>query len=214
MYSEGFPTLDNKTKRVELSLRDLYFYFESTLAPQTLSTGVSLSSAVSMLLDSIGFSNYAFKRVAGETEITIPYFHIPPETSIAQVLQDLAVSSQTAMFFDEYNNFIMMSKNYMMPTELQRATDITLYGSADSEDTGVVRNSQTKPKLANIAEITTQDNQLYNSGKITYSSKYIQRSLGSIKQASLIEMNSLGYISQSYYGKFLARAIQSLLMVR
>ena len=42
-------------------------------------------------------------------------------------------------------------------------------------------------KLANIAEITTQDNQLYNSGKITYSSKYIQRSLGSIKQASLID---------------------------
>ena len=187
MYSEGFPSLDNKTKKVNLSLRDLYFYFESTLAPQTLSTGVSLSSAVSMLLDSIGFSNYAFKRVAGETEITIPYFHIPPETSVAQVLQDLAVSSQTAMFFDEYNNFIMMSKNYMMPTELQRATDITLYGSVDSEDTGVVRNSKTKPKLANIAEITTQDNQLYNSGKITYSSKYIQRSLGSIKQASLID---------------------------
>lgn len=187
MYSEGFPKIDNKGQKVSLDLRDLYFYFESITAPQTLSTNVSLSSAISMLLDSVGFSNYVFKRVSGETEITIPYFHIPPETSVAQVLQDLAVSSQTAMFFDEYNNFVMMSKNYMMPTTEQRETDITLYGTTDFSDTGIVRNDRTNDKLANIVEITTQDNQLYNSGKITYSSKYIQRSIGSIKQASLID---------------------------
>jgi hypothetical protein len=156
-------------------------------APQILSTSVSLSSAVSLLLDSIGFSNYVFKRVAGETEIVIPYFYIPPDKSVAQVLQDLAVSSQTSMFFDEYNNFVMMSKNYMMPTLEQRSTDITLYGSADSEDSGVIKNNKTNNKLANIVEITTQDNQLYNDGKISYSSKYIQRSVGSIKQASLID---------------------------
>ena len=187
MYSEGFPKIENKGQKVSLDLRDLYFYFESITAPQTLSTNVSLSSAISMLLDSVGFSNYVFKRVSGETEITIPYFHIPPETSVAQVLQDLAVSSQTAMFFDEYNNFVMMSKNYMMPTLEQRETDITLYGSTDFADTGIVRNDRTNNKLANIVEITAQDNQLYNNGKITYSSKYIQRSIGSIKQASLID---------------------------
>jgi hypothetical protein len=187
MYVEGFPSLDNKTHKVSLNLRDLYFYFESMTAPQILSTSVSLSSAVSLLLDSIGFSNYVFKRVAGETEIVIPYFYIPPDKSIAQVLQDLAVSSQTSMFFDEYNNFVMMSKNYMMPTLEQRSTDITLYGSADSEDSGVIKNNKTNNKLANIVEITTQDNQLYNDGKISYSSKYIQRSVGSIKQASLID---------------------------
>jgi hypothetical protein len=131
MYSDGFPTLDNQSKQVSIDLRDLYFYFESQIAPQMLLTNTSVSSAVSLLLDSIGFSNYVFKRVEGESEVIIPYFFIPPEKSIAQVLEDLALSTQTAMFFDEYNNFVMMSKDYIMPSKDQRQTDITLYGSTD-----------------------------------------------------------------------------------
>jgi hypothetical protein len=187
MYTDGFPKANNASKQISLDLRDLYFYLESTTAPQILSTSTSLSSAVSLLLDSVGFSNYVFKRVANESEVIIPFFHIPPDTSIAQVLQDLAISTQTAMFFDEYNNFVMMSKNYIMPSSTQRQTDITLYGSVDYEDTGVIKNQHAKDKLSNIIEITAQDNQVYNDGKITYNTKYIQRSVGSIKQASLID---------------------------
>jgi hypothetical protein len=187
MYTDGFPKANNSSKKIDLDLRDLYFYLESTTAPQILSTSTSLSSAVSLLLDSVGFSNYVFKRVAGESEVIIPFFHIPPDTSVAQILQDLAISTQTAMFFDEYNNFVMMSKNYIMPSSTQRETDITLYGSVDYEDTGVIKNQHTKDKLSNIIEITAQDNQVYNDGKITYNTKYIQRSVGSIKQASLID---------------------------
>jgi hypothetical protein len=53
-------------KIVSLSLRDMYWYLESITAPQILMTEVSVSSAVSLLLDHIGFSNYTFKRVANE----------------------------------------------------------------------------------------------------------------------------------------------------
>ena len=187
MYSDGFPQIDNASKRVSLELRDLYFYLESITAPEILTTNTSVSSAVCLLLDSVGFSNYSFKRVEGETEVTIPFFYIPPYTSVAEVLQNLAVSTQTAMFFDEYNNFIMMSKNYMMPSTTERSTDITLYGTTDFADTGVRKNEHTKPKLANIIEITSQDSQVYNDGEITYDTKYIQRSVGTIKEASLLD---------------------------
>ena len=152
-----------------------------------LLTSTSVSSAVSLLLDSIGFSNYVFKRVDGESEMVIPYFFIPPETSVAKVLEDLAISTQTAMFFDEYNNFVMMSKDYIMPSKDQRLTDITLYGSTDFSDTGVVRNEKTNSKLSNILEITSQDNEVYNGGKVVYTTRHIQRSIGSIKQASLVD---------------------------
>ena len=67
MYSDGFPTVGNESKEVSLELRDLFFYFESQSAPQILSTSTSVSAAVSLLLDSIGFSNYVFKRVEGES---------------------------------------------------------------------------------------------------------------------------------------------------
>lgn len=187
MYSDGFPKLDNQSKQVSIELRDLFFYFESKIAPQILLTNTSVSSAVSLLLDSIGFSNYVFKRVDGESEVIIPYFFIAPERSVAEVLQDLAVSTQTAMFFDEYNNFVMMSKDYIMPSVIQRPTDVTLYGTTDFSDTGVIKNQRTNNKLSNILEITSQDNEVYNDGKITYTTRSIQRSVGTIKQASLVD---------------------------
>ena len=187
MYSDGFPKLDNQSKQVSIELRDLYFYFESQIAPQMLLTNTSVSSAVSLLLDSIGFSNYIFKRVEGESEIIIPYFFIPPERSIAEVLEDLAISTQTAMFFDEYNNFVMMSKDYVMPSVDQRPVDVTLYGTTDFSDTGVIKNQKTNNKLSNILEITSQDNEVYNDGKITYTARSIERSVGTVKQASLVD---------------------------
>ena len=185
LYTDSFPKVDNASKKVSLELRDLYFYLESITAPQMLFTNVSVSSAVCLLLDSVGFANYSFKRIDGETETLIPYFYIPPDTSVAQVLQDIAVSTQTAMFFDEYNNFIMMSRNYLIPDATARQTDIVLRGSSDSEDSGVVDNARTSSNLANIIQVTSQDNKVYNDGKITYENKYIQRSVGSIIQASL-----------------------------
>jgi hypothetical protein len=188
MYSDGFPTIDNQSKNVSLNLRDLYLYFESQTAPELFLTNVSVSAAVSILLDSIGFSNYVFKRVEEESEMVIPYFFIPPDKSVAQILEDIALSTQTAMFFDEYNNFVMMSKEYIMPTKTQRPTDLTLYGSADSEPFEVIKNKNTKPKLSNIIEATAQDTQVYNDGKISYTTRSIQRSVGTIQEAGLIDM--------------------------
>lgn len=187
MYTEGFPKINNKDRSVAIDMRDLFFYLEATTAPQILVQNVSLSYAVSLLLDSVGFSNYVFRRNENETEEIIPYFYVEPDKSIAEVLNSLARSTQSAMFFDEYNNFIVMSKGYIMPTAGERATDITLYGSKDFSDTGVLKNSQDNTNLANVIGLAYQDNGIYNDGKIVYSTKYLQRAYGSIRQASLLE---------------------------
>lgn len=187
MYSEGFPQVASTDRTVTLQLRDLFFYFESLTAPQILIQDASLSYAVSLLLDSIGFSNYTILRNEGESEITIPYFYVGPDMSVAQILSDLAISAQAAMFFDEENNFVVMSKNYIMPTTSERSTDVVLYGSKDQADQGILDNATTSSKLANIIELAAQDNHVYNDGVISYSTKYIQRSYRSIKQANLID---------------------------
>jgi len=187
MYSEGFPSISNTDRSVSLSLRDLFFYFESTIAPQMLIQDASLSYAVSLLLDSVGFSNYVFYRNENESEDVIPYFYIEPDKSIAEVLNDIARSTQSVMFFDEYNNFVVMSKGYMMPSLEERETDIVLYGTKDFSDTGVTKNSNTSSNLTNIVSISSQDNEVFNDGTITYSTRYIQRSYSSIRQASLLD---------------------------
>ena len=187
LYSEGFPSYSPMERKVTLELRDLYFYFESIKAPEMLVTNVSLSYAVSLLLDSVGFSNYSFKRIDKEKELIIPYFYIAPDKTVADVLNDLAISTQTAMFFDEYNNFVMMSKNYMLPENEDRSVDFTLYGTNDFVDTGVIENQNTNIKLTNIIDIASTDKNVFNDGKINYTNRHIQRSYGSLKQATMID---------------------------
>jgi hypothetical protein len=186
LYSEGFPQANITAATLSLELRDFFFFLESMPAPRLLTTQTSLSYAISLLLDYIGFSNYTFKRVEDENDPIIPFFFIPPDQNVAEVLNQLAVSTQTAMFFDEYNNFVVMSKDYLMPTESQRSTDFILSGSNNQSDTGVVENSSSG-NLPNILSIASQDKKIYNDGKINYTTRYIQRSYGSIRQSTMTD---------------------------
>jgi hypothetical protein len=186
LYSDGFPQADVTAGTLELFLRDFYFFLESMPAPKMLVTEASLSYAITLILDYIGFSNYAFYRTTNESEPIIPYFFIAPDQTVAEVLNQLAVSTQTAMFFDEYNNFIVMSKDYMMPTIEDRSTNIVLSGSTNQLDTGVIEN-QTSGNLPNILSIASEDKKVYNNGKINYTTRYIQRSYGNVRQATMID---------------------------
>ena len=109
LYSEGFPQADVTAGTLSIQLRDFFFFLESMPAPRLLTTQSSLSYAITTLLDYIGFSNYVFKRVPGESDPIIPYFFVAPDQNVAEVLNQLAVATQTAMFFDEYNNFVVMT---------------------------------------------------------------------------------------------------------
>jgi len=187
MYSEGFPSIQSDQKKIALSLRDLFFYFESLNAPQIIIQNASISYAISLLLDSIGFSNYTFRRNENEDEEIIPYFFVPPDTSVAEALNNIAISTQSAMFFDELNNLVVMSKDYFLPSNNERSTDMVLKGSSDFVKDGVVKNSRTSSKLSNIIDIAFRENQVFNSGTINYQTKSIQRSYSSIRQANLID---------------------------
>jgi hypothetical protein len=197
-YAEGFPAFDNESRQISITLRDLFFYFESLTAPQLFIRNASVSYIISTLMDSIGFSNYTFSRNPGETkEPIIPNFIVRPDSTIAQVLNDLAISTQSAMFFDEYNNFVVMSRNRMMPTSDEKATDITLAGSIDATKgsaslTGTDTVIRNKPMdfsqiggatMSNIISVASVIKDVFNDGKISYTNRYIQRSYGSIKEA-------------------------------
>jgi len=184
LYSDGFPQADVTAGTLQLQLRDFYFFLESMPAPRMLVTEVSLSYAISLLLDNVGFSNYAFYRESNEPDPIIPYFFIAPDQTVAEVLNQLAVSTQSAMFFDEYNNFIIMSKNYMLPTN--REVNLVLSGSTNQSKDGIIEN-QTSGMLPNIISIAASDKKVYNNGKINYTTRYIQRSYGSVRQSSMVD---------------------------
>jgi hypothetical protein len=179
MYAENIPSTDLNDRTTKINLRDMYFYLESISAPALFLTDVSLTAAISILLDSVGFSNYYFKRLESEADMVIPFFFCNSDKTVAEVLNSLALSAQCSMFFDEYNDFILMTRGYMLPSSLDRSTDMTLYGSKK-------RNSSS---LENILSFNTSENKIYNDGKINYTTRYIQRSYGSLKQASMIDQD-------------------------
>jgi hypothetical protein len=187
MYSEGFPATQSSDRSVSIELRDLFYYFESMTAPQILITNCSLSMAISMLLDSVGFSNYSFKRTDADSEPEIPFFFIEPDVTVVEVLNNIAVSTQSAMFFDENNDFIVMSKDYMLPNESERPTDLVLYGSKDFTKQNEIKNKTTNESLANIISIASQNKEIFNAGSINYTTRYIQRSYRSLKQAMVLD---------------------------
>lgn len=179
LYSEKIPQTSDSRGMLSFELRDLFFLLESSKSPELLLTNVSLSYAVTALLDSIGFSNYTFKRASNDDELIIPFFFVGPDQNVAETLQQLALSSQSAMFFDEYNNFVVMSKNYLLPDPTERATDLVLYGQEEFDGTGTA--------LPNMINLSSQNKTVINNGEITYTTRYIQRSIGSISQAPYID---------------------------
>jgi hypothetical protein len=187
MYSEGFPTVRSTQHEISLELRDLYFYFESITAPELLIPNASLSYVVSLLMDYIGFTNYIIKRLPNEQDQIIPYFFVEPEVSVAEILNALATSTQSSMFFDEYNNFVVASKNFMMPSEDEREIDITLYGSKDFKSEGAVKNKSTNDVLANIIDVSFQDTQVFNDGEIIYTQRSIQRDVPTIREYEALD---------------------------
>jgi hypothetical protein len=186
LYSEGMPQANVTSGTIEITMRDLYFFLESMPAPRLLMTETSLSMAIVTLLDYIGFSNYSFRRLDTESDPVIPYFFVAPDQNVAEVLNQLAVATQSAMFFDEFNNFIVMSKNYLMPDTDERPTDFVLSGTNNQTDSGVTENA-TSGNLPNIISIASEDKKVYNGGNISYTARYIQRSYGSIRQANMVD---------------------------
>jgi hypothetical protein len=179
LYSEGFPQTSSEPGRISIQLRDLFFYFESIESPHVLLTEVSLSQAVCLLLDSIGFSNYSIKRLPNEKDPIIPYFFIAPNQNVAEVLAQLAVSTQSAMFFDEYNNFVVMTKGYMLD-EGTRSVDLILRGN---DELAVENDFADAGELPNIISISSIDKKIFNAGSIDYTTRYIQRSYGTLQQS-------------------------------
>jgi len=177
LYSQGFPQATGNFDSVSIALRDAYSFLESEQAPELFLQDISVSFAVTMLLDSIGYSNYKFLRLPGENETIIPFFFVAPDRSVADVLKDLAIATQTSMWFDEKNEFCVASKNWVLPSNDDRAASGVLAGDNVYDENGVLVS------LANIINLSSDEKRVANDGKINYTERYIQRSKASLEQA-------------------------------
>lgn len=173
-YAEIFPNPTGGTSSISIPLRDAYFRFETVNAPNILLQQATLTMCVANILDGIGFSNYVFKNIDNVNDPIIPYFFVEPNISVAEVLNRLAVATQTAMFFDEYNNFVVMPKEYLLPNDGDRSVDTVLYGQVSNGN------------LPNIESIESDETFVINAGSIDYTIRYIQRETQTLEEQFLL----------------------------
>ena len=192
LYSEGIPKVSDASIKIQIDLRDFYFYLESEKSPEILLTNVSLSYAITALLDNIGFSNYVFKRAEGEKDFVIPFFFTGAEQNVAQVLQDLAISTQSAMYFDEYNNFVVMSKDYLLPSDDKRNAEIKFYGHIDEWQ---IDAGKAEIKNGIVTIITNEPNYLSVGDTVVVSGFDIPIN-GTWKTTSVID-NTISYLVEN-----------------
>lgn len=190
MYVDGFPQTSYAERTLNISLRDLFFYFESLTSPTVFLRNKTLKYIIAFVMDSVGYSNYDFRSVSEERNIIIPNFFVGPDKSLAELLQDIAVSTQSSIFFDEENNLIIMSKEYIMPASAEvRGTDIVLSGSPDQikdrvydNKTNILPVAGAPSQISNIIQIEAESHEIYNAGKIVFSNRYIQKNVAELDQ--------------------------------
>jgi hypothetical protein len=151
---------------VSFQLRDKFHLFERESAPSIFLRDVSLSFAVTVLLDSIGFSNYTFDRGTDTKVARIPYFYVSNDKSVAEVLEQLAVATQTVMYFDEYNNLVVKYKE-------------SVYDNSNAVE---IRGNTTSSGQSEIMSFDSIEKKIYTSGTVNFTQRYIQRTMGSLEQ--------------------------------
>ena len=177
LYVVGRPVPLDGMDDVSLTLRDLNFRFEEELCPNLMMKDCTLTKAVATLLDSIGFTNYIFyfgdrppltKSYKSTFETVFPYFMCNEKQSIAEVLDQLSIASQCAIFFDEYNNLVVMPREHFGVKEAQY----------------VLRGNNVNGKYTNVESINISTNAIADA-EITFTHRDLAR--GNLPMLSLTE---------------------------
>lgn len=99
MYTDVWAGQDSD--EVEVSLKDHSKFFDEVLVRSALWEDLTVPKLVYRILDSVGFNNYnIMQNDAIVTEHTIPIFYTDGTKSVWEVMSDIAVATQSAIYFD------------------------------------------------------------------------------------------------------------------
>lgn len=131
---------DTNDFTVETNLEDYFKFFKEMAAPDLMianQSGVPTSVAILMLLDNIGFNGYKFQKTntASDSEdFILDFFYSKKEQTVMEVLESLAVSTQTSIYIDYDSNtdneLIAMTKERMLESKTNK--DFWLFGDDGS----------------------------------------------------------------------------------
>jgi hypothetical protein len=129
MYAEEWSLKQDFSVEVKLSDR-LRFFQEKNVSDMLIYStgdGVPFSSLILMILDNAGITGYNFKQsqeqVSFSESVKIKSFFCKKEQTVAEVLEKLAIATQSAMFFDADGDLNVITKEKITkPAKLIEST--------------------------------------------------------------------------------------------
>ena len=128
---------------VSTELEDYFKFFKEQSAPDLMianKNGIPTSAAMLIFMDNIGFNNFRFEKVnsdeyVDEEDVVLDYFYSKKEQTVMEVIESLAISTQTAIYMDVDNDLVAMTKEKMISS--QNIKDFWMTGNSGS----ILRNS-------------------------------------------------------------------------
>ena len=100
-----------------LEMLDAAKTLQDTLAPDLLCENYSSIAIIRRLLDSVGFTNYAFKYKENDNSIISPnYWWSDSQATVWENLQSLCRDSQMSAFVDEFGTLQFYTREYLFGT--------------------------------------------------------------------------------------------------
>lgn len=121
MYTDIWQEQDRFT--VSINLEDYFKFFKESAAPDLIianNSGVPTSVALLMFMDNIGFTGFRMEKTSPNNDyedVILDFFYSQKEQTIMEVLESVAVSTQTAIYMDVDNELVAMTKEKTISPE-------------------------------------------------------------------------------------------------
>lgn len=129
---------------VTTNLEDYFKFFREAAAPDLMianNTGVPTSVALLMMLDNVGFTGFRFEKTSNDNDyedVVMDFFYSKKEQTVLEVLEAVAISTQTSIYMDVDNELIAMTKEKMISPETKDFWFIGNDGVSEKTDNIVI----------------------------------------------------------------------------
>jgi hypothetical protein len=167
MYVGDFSPTNAGT--VSVSLEDHSKFLKEDTVPAMMYENITLTEVVYRVMDAVGFTDYTITQIDNNDDFAIPVWWTNGEETAWEVLQRLAIDTQSLVYFDSFG--VLNIKQRRAAFDPDRAVDWTLLGTKRGND------------LADIIEM--QKSGQYEANKITVMYSYTRWSKWNNGQPSM-----------------------------
>ena len=206
MYTTSWN--DSGNSQVSIQLEDYFFFLKRQKAPDISIaniSGIETSVAVLILLDNAGITNYEYvKSFSGsKDDFVMDFFFCSQDQTIAEVLGEIAVSSQCVVYVDAKNTIKVVSRDSFASNFDIGSTNYWLVGTEDwsgkAESTYLNNNY-----VSNIVSIAERKIEPITEMSVSYSGNGIARQPKAILESPEVFDNNVPFYNASIISRNLS----------